>query len=361
MINRFPVEGTNITRVVAGNDGLSCLVQSYDSPTIRHYSIRDGAVLAEWQADLRSDLAVSNHSATVYFSSKMLVKQWDWQKKTAGSEIQLPFEPFSLKISNDDRWLCIRGTSGQLAVVNLENRQVLIDTKSNHSSEPFFTDDSSGLAIKNYDQPILNAMLSPTAKSLQLEAVYTASHPESMYRIPRLDWNGEAMLGTQMLDGHLRYLFTEPKDAGRWQVRRDDMALTSLDFQPALLRRRSSKNEWVLLNCNPKTINIRQTQLRVATIKDGDQAAVQHLLLDGDFIRADISADGRLIFAFSEKHLHVWDTDQFVPQSASDSLGIIRTVAMDGVSDQSVVVNVDQVLLMDTKTGKVEWSRNNDE
>jgi serine/threonine protein kinase len=361
LINRFPVELTNVMRVIAGNDGLSCLVQSYDSPTIKHYSIRDGRILAEWPAELRCDLAVANHSSTVYFTSQMLIKQWDWQKQTVGGEFQLPFEAFSLQISNDDRWLCIRGRSGQLAAVNLESRQILIDTKTLQSSEPFITDDSSRLAIKSYDQPILNAILSPTAKSLQLEVANTASNSASMYQTPRLDWNGELMLGTQMQDGNLRYLFAEPKDGGRWQVRRDEQALASLDFQPALLKRKSSKNEWVIANCNPKTTNVAQTQLRVATIKDGEQAAVQHLLLDSGLVRADISADGRLIFAVSDKHLYVWDTDQFVPQTTTDSLGLIRTVAMDGQSDQSVIVNNDQVTFMDTQTGKVAWSRNNDE
>lgn len=361
MISRFPVEVTNIIRVVAGNDGLSCLVQSYDSPTVKHYSIRDGAVLAEWQADIRSDLAVSNHSATVYFSSKMLIKQWDWQKQTAGSEIQLPFEPQSLQISNDDRWLCVRGKNGGIAVVHLENRQVLIDTKSIHNSEPFFTDDSSRLTIKNYGQPILNATLNSTLKSLKLETATASNNGASNLGVQSLDGHPERMLGTQMLDGQLRYIFAEQKDGGRWQVRRDDMALATLDFDPALLRRKSSKNEWILLNCNPKTINVGQTQLRVATIKDGEQVAVQHLILDGGLVRADISADGRLIFAVSDKHLHVWDTDQFVPQTTSDSLGVIRTVAMDGASDQSVVVNNDQVSFIDTQTGKIEWSRNNDE
>ena len=87
LISSFPIDAPNVMRVVAGNDGLSCLVQSFVSPTVKHYSVRDGSVLAEWQADNLSDLVVANHSGTVYFTSSTLIEQWDWQKKTAGAEI----------------------------------------------------------------------------------------------------------------------------------------------------------------------------------------------------------------------------------------------------------------------------------
>jgi len=139
------------------------------------------------------------------------------------------------------------------------------------------------------------------------------------------------------------------------------MELAPLDFQPVLLRSKSSSGERVLLNCNPRLVNVRHFQLRVATMRTGEPAAAQHLLLEGSFVRADISLDGRLIFAVSDNHMYVWDTDQFIPRSTSDSLGVIRSVAMDGVSDQSVVINNNQVSLVYTETGKVVWSRNNDE
>jgi tRNA A-37 threonylcarbamoyl transferase component Bud32 len=345
LISSFTIDDPNVSRIMAGSDNASCIIQFASTPVIKHkhYAIRDGAQLSEWSVkEQTSTLVMAHHSPTAYYAvpKTNFVKDWNWKDKQESVEISLPFPANQLLISNDDKWLYAKLPAQQFAIVNLESKQVLFDSKLKHFGLPVFSPDSSFLGI-SVGQQLQKLQLTQPLQHLPVG-------------IPPISGNISQLLASLAIDG-MNSLYHAEWIGGAWSLRKDGVEIAQLGFQPQTLRRNEANGELVLLSIN-------SSLLQVAILKPGTSIMSNHTLLTGPpWISADIGMDGRLVYAVANQTVYVWDTQLLTPQSESENLGVVRSLALDGKSAQSIVLQTGKVSAVNIETGKVLWSREHDQ